>query len=419
MDELRIRVVPTPWNKGKLVGQKAPLKFKEIWAIRVRLQVFRRTRELALFGLGIDSKLRACDLLKLKVRDVRHGERIAVRAIVVQQKTSRPVQFEITESTRTALVDWIRLSGLASENFLFPSRVRASPHLSVRQYARIVDSWVEEIGLDPAAYGTHSIRRTKPSLIYRRTKNLRAVQLLLGHTKLESTVRYLGIGGAQHCEATRPRALNAETFPLTTTSVDAAIRNDRFTSTPAGERPRAKFPARSTPVACSATCSKTNHSTRVWPHSYPLPTSGLRSLPPQRERRCHGRHAPSNSRGRASPRRRRRDAPRKDGPNLPVPQHAQEAHGCRLLPHRSFDSTSRRQADEGYGSRPTRIGRQADRLRARSRPPDPFPQPSGPPDRPGSTRSQASRTGGCSRRQCGGRGGSRARASRDRMSYRR
>ena len=193
MDELRIRVVPTPWNKGKLVGQKAPLKLKEIWAIRVRLQVYRRTRELALFDLGIDSKLRACDLLKLKVRDVCHGERIACRAIVVQQKTSRPVQFEITELTRTALTDWIRLSGLASENFLFPSRVRASPHLSVRQYARIVDSWVEEIGLDPAAYGTHSIRRTKPSLIYRRTKNLRAVQLLLGHTKLESTVRYLGI----------------------------------------------------------------------------------------------------------------------------------------------------------------------------------------------------------------------------------
>ena len=138
MDELRIRVVPTPWNKGKLVGQKAPLKLKEIWAIRVRLQIYRRTRELALFDLGIDSKLRACDLLKLKVRDVCNGGRIAVRAIVMQQKTSRPVQFEITESTRTALTDWIRLSGLASENFLFPSRVRASPHLSIRQYARIV-----------------------------------------------------------------------------------------------------------------------------------------------------------------------------------------------------------------------------------------------------------------------------------------
>jgi integrase len=193
MDDFGIPVVRRPWNKGKLVGQKLPFKLKEIWAIRVRLQIFCRTRELALFDLGIDSKLRACDLLKLRVRDVCHGERVAARAIVLQQKTSRPVQFEITEPTRTALADWIKVSGLSLDDFLFRSRVRRSPHLSTRQYARIVDSWVKEIGLDPAAYGTHSIRRTKPSLIYRRTKNLRAVQLLLGHTKLESTVRYLGI----------------------------------------------------------------------------------------------------------------------------------------------------------------------------------------------------------------------------------
>ena len=181
-----------PWNKGKLIGQKAPFKLKEIWAIRVRLQIYARVRELALFDLGIDSKLRACDLVKLQVRDIAHGDRIAARAIVVQKKTSRPVQFEITEPTRSALAAWIKLSGLRSGDHLFPSRFRASPHLSTRQYARI-DSWVEEIGLDPAAYGTHSIRRTKATLIYRRTKNLRAVQLLLGHTKLESTVRYLGI----------------------------------------------------------------------------------------------------------------------------------------------------------------------------------------------------------------------------------
>jgi hypothetical protein len=181
MDELGIRVVPTPWNKGKLVGQKAPPKLKEIWAIRVRLQVYRRAHELALFDLGIDSKLGRAD----------------------RCSCDRPVQFEITESTRTALTDWIRLAGLASENFLFPSRVRASPHLSIRQYARIADSWVEEIGLDPTAYGTHSIRRTKPSLIYRRTKNPRAVQLLLRHTKLQSTSDILassggriGVGGA-------------------------------------------------------------------------------------------------------------------------------------------------------------------------------------------------------------------------------
>ena len=181
------------WNKGKLVGQKAPFKLKEIWAIRVRLQMQGRLRELALFDLGIDSKLRACDLVKLRVRDVCHGERVATRAIVLQQKTQRPVQFEITPPTREVIEAWIKRAGLTSESFLFPSRVHASPHLSTRQYARIVDAWVQEIGLDSAAYGTHSMRRTKPTLIYRRTRNLRAVQLLLGHTKLESTVRYLGI----------------------------------------------------------------------------------------------------------------------------------------------------------------------------------------------------------------------------------
>jgi integrase len=141
MDEFGIRVVRRPWSKGKLVGQKAPLKLKEIWAIRVRLQISCRTRELALFDLGIDSKLRARDLLKLRVRDICQRERVAARTIVVQQKTSKPVQFEITQSTRTALADWIRLSGLAPDDFLFPSRVHVSPHLSTRQYARIVDSW--------------------------------------------------------------------------------------------------------------------------------------------------------------------------------------------------------------------------------------------------------------------------------------
>jgi len=193
--EQRIPATPgrEPWNKGKLVGQKAPLKLKDIWAIRVRLQLYNRTRELALFNLGIDSKLRACDLVALRVRDVSHGGRVSARAIIMQQKTQRPVQFEITETTRDAVAAWISRAALKSEDFLFPSRVHASPHLSTRQYARILDLWVREIGLDPAGYGTHSMRRTKASLIYRRTKNLRAVQLLLGHSKLESTVRYLGI----------------------------------------------------------------------------------------------------------------------------------------------------------------------------------------------------------------------------------
>jgi integrase len=183
----------TPWNKGKLVGQKAPLKLKDIWTIRVRLQMGHRTRELALFNLAIDSKLRSCDLVRLRVRDVCHGNVVAARTIVMQQKTQRPVQFEITEQTRDALAAWIQSCSLRSDDYLFPRRLHLSPHLSTRQYARIVGGWVREIGLDANAYGTHTLRRTKASLIYRRTKNLRVVQLLLGHTKLESTVRYLGI----------------------------------------------------------------------------------------------------------------------------------------------------------------------------------------------------------------------------------
>ena len=182
-----------PWNKGKLVGQKAPLRLRDIWAIRIRLQLRNKKRDLALFNLAIDSKLRACDLVKLRVRDVAHGACIARRSIVLQQKTQRPVQFEITEQTRIAVSDWIARASLHSDSFLFPSRLHDSAHLSTRQYARIVDGWITAIGLDAAAYGTHTLRRTKASLIYRRTKNLRAVQLLLGHSKLESMVRYLGI----------------------------------------------------------------------------------------------------------------------------------------------------------------------------------------------------------------------------------
>ena len=182
-----------PWNKGKLVGQKSPLKLKEIWAIRVRLQLGERMRELALFNLAIDSKLRSCDLVTLRVRDICHGERVAARAMIMQQKTQRPVQFEITEQTRESVFAWIHQAGRRSDDYLFPSRFRGSPHLSTRQYRRIVHGWVREIGLDETAYGTHTMRRTKAALICRRTKNLRVVQLLLGHSKLESTVRYLGV----------------------------------------------------------------------------------------------------------------------------------------------------------------------------------------------------------------------------------
>lgn len=182
-----------PWNKGKLIGQKPPLKLKQVWEIRIRLQLANRFRDLALFNLAIDSKLRSCDLVKLRVSDVVHGSQVVKRAVVMQQKTKQPVQFEITEQSRDAIADWISHAKLKTNDYLFKSRFKNSPHISTRQYARIVESWVSTIGLDPAVYGTHSLRRTKATLIYRRTKNLRAVQLLLGHRKLESTVRYLGV----------------------------------------------------------------------------------------------------------------------------------------------------------------------------------------------------------------------------------
>jgi integrase len=181
------------WNKGRLTGQKRPLKPKEVWVIRVRLQLERRRRDLALFNLAIDSKLRGCDLVRLRVSDVCVGGRVQDRATVIQRKTGRPVQFEITEQTRVAIHDWLTDGAPGGSQYLFPSRLRNQSHISTRQYARIVHGWIERAGLDSSAYGTHSMRRTKAAQIYRKTGNLRAVQLLLGHTKLESTVRYLGI----------------------------------------------------------------------------------------------------------------------------------------------------------------------------------------------------------------------------------
>jgi len=182
-----------PWNKGKILGPKPPFRLKEVWAIRIRLQLDQRIRDLALFNLAVDSKLRGCDLVALKVGDISHGGIVAARAAIVQHKTGRPVRFELTEQTRNAVEAWIVKANLCDAQFLFPSRLVRSPHLSTRQYARIVKRWAALIGLDPDNYGTHSLRRTKATLIYRRTKNLRAVQLLLGHSKLESTIRYLGI----------------------------------------------------------------------------------------------------------------------------------------------------------------------------------------------------------------------------------
>jgi integrase len=183
----------TPWNKGRLVGQKRPLRPKEVWAIRVRLQMKRRKRDLALFNLAIDSKLRGCDLVSLRVDDIAAGGRVRDRATIIQHKTSRPVQFEIMEQTRASLQEWLNARPGNRGPYAFPSRVHNQPHLTARQYARIVHGWIESAGMESSAYGTHSLRRTKAAQIYRKTGNLRAVQLLLGHTKIESTVRYLGI----------------------------------------------------------------------------------------------------------------------------------------------------------------------------------------------------------------------------------
>jgi len=183
----------TVWNKNKLIGQKLPLKPEQIWSIRVRLEMQNNIRDLALFNLALDPKLRTCDLLKLTVRDISRGEGILSRAQVIQQKTKRPVQFEITKKTKLSLQSLIDHEKLTCHDYLFKSQSLRTEHLSTRQYTRIVDDWVTSIGLEKSAYGTHSMRRTKASIIYKKTKNLKAVQILLGHTKLESTVRYLGV----------------------------------------------------------------------------------------------------------------------------------------------------------------------------------------------------------------------------------
>ena len=150
-------------------------------------------RDRALFDLAIDSKLRGCDIVKIKIGDIASSGRIKSRAIVVQQKTGRPVQCELLEYARNSILAWLERRGGTLNDFVFPSRLDHADHISTRQYARLVDEWVTGIGLRQEDYGTHSLRRTKASIIYKQTGNLRAVQILLGHTKIESTVRYLGV----------------------------------------------------------------------------------------------------------------------------------------------------------------------------------------------------------------------------------
>lgn len=183
----------TAWNAGKTVGTKRPLTQKQIWAIRFFLDREGRLRDRALFDLAIDSKLRGCDLVKITIGDLVAGTEIRTRAIVIQQKTGRPVQFELTADVRASLLAWLERRGGALGDFVFPSRIDRSGHMSTRQYARLVDEWVTAVGLRRQEYGTHSLRRTKAAMIYRATGNIRAIQILLGHTKIENTVRYLGV----------------------------------------------------------------------------------------------------------------------------------------------------------------------------------------------------------------------------------
>lgn len=177
----------------RIVGTKRPLTQKQIWAVRFYLEREGRIRDRALFDLAIDSKLRGCDLVKIKIGDLVSGAEIRSRAIVIQQKTGRPVQFELTANVRSSLLTWLERRGGSVDDYVFPSRVDHTCHLSTRQYARLVDEWVTAIGLGRAEYGTHSMRRTKASMIYKATGNLRAIQILLGHSKIENTVRYLGV----------------------------------------------------------------------------------------------------------------------------------------------------------------------------------------------------------------------------------
>jgi len=177
-----------PWNKGKPTGAKPPLRPKHVWSIRTKLQIEGRTRDFAMFNLAIDSKLRGCDVVAIRVEDVAAAGYTADRATVRQKKTGRPVRFELSEQTRQAVDEYLKAANKRAGEFLFTGRSGPNTSMTTRQYARLVSKWIGSVGLDPGLFGTHSLRRTKATLTYRRTRNLRAVQLLLGHTKIESTV---------------------------------------------------------------------------------------------------------------------------------------------------------------------------------------------------------------------------------------
>jgi len=146
----------TPWNKGKLIGAKPPLRAKHVWSIRTKLQLERRTRDLAMFNLAIDNKLRGCDVVALKVEDIAPNGYTVDRATVRQKKTGQPVRFELTEHTRQAVDEYMRAFHKKPGEFLFASRRHASRAITTRQYARLVGKWVKSIGLAASRFGIRS-----------------------------------------------------------------------------------------------------------------------------------------------------------------------------------------------------------------------------------------------------------------------
>lgn len=178
---------------GHSTGQKKPFKLEDIWRIRTRLELEGNIKELALLNLAIDCKLRSCDLLRMRVRDISSGGVIQNRVLYKQRKTGRDVQFEITSRTAQSITQWFVAGGLPASDYLFPSPRKEGKPISYSYYSKIIRSWARALGYDESMYGTHSMRRTKATLIYARTKNIRAVQLLLGHVRLDNTIRYLGV----------------------------------------------------------------------------------------------------------------------------------------------------------------------------------------------------------------------------------
>ncbi|NQW01632.1 MAG: tyrosine-type recombinase/integrase [Rhodospirillales bacterium] len=181
-----------PWNKGKLIGQKRPLTVRHVWEVRTFLRIRKKARDLALFNFALDSKLRGCDVVAAKMGEIAPNGYSQQRAVIRQKKTGRPVKFELTNYTRSSIDLYLKYRKNRDCEYLFPGQ-KPNEHLTTRQYSRLLHGWLKLIDLDPSEYGTHSLRRTKATMIYRQTGNLRAVQLLLGHSKIESTVRYLGV----------------------------------------------------------------------------------------------------------------------------------------------------------------------------------------------------------------------------------